>query len=77
MEEDITTTNETVDIEATTVDDTENIYEGTSGEAEIVEVEDVEETPAEPAMWPAYVSFGALGVMVLAIIILNIRGGRK
>lgn len=40
------------------------------------EVEEIE-VETEPEMWPVYVSSGALGVMILMIIILNLTSKKK
>lgn len=42
----------------------------------IVEEIDVEEeeTEEEPPMWPVYLSFGAIGVTFLLVIIINLSG---
>lgn len=45
-------------------------------DGDVEEIEEIEEE-VEPAMWPVYVSFGALGVMVLMVIILNLTGKKK
>lgn len=50
-------------------------YPADPDDTEIVE-EDIEEE-SEPAMWPVYISFAALGAAVLTFIILNLFGGRK
>lgn len=42
----------------------------------IVDETEIEEA-AEPELWPMYLSFGALGLALLVIIILNLFGGRK
>lgn len=39
--------------------------------------DDTEEEAGEPAVWPMYLSLGALGLMVVVFIILNLFGGRK
>lgn len=44
-------------------------------DSEVIIDEEVEET--EPAMWPAYLSLGALGLAILVFIVLNLFGGRK
>lgn len=36
-----------------------------------------EEGEEEPALWPMYLSLGALGLAVLVFIILNLFGGKK
>lgn len=43
---------------------------------EIVE-EDIIEEEAEPAMWPVYLSFGAIGVTILMVIILSLTSKKK
>lgn len=45
--------------------------------AEVEEGEDDAEEDEEPALWPMYVSFGALGAAVLVFIILNLFGKKK
>lgn len=42
----------------------------------VTEVEDIE-VESEPEMWPVYVSLGAIGVMILMIIVLNLTGKKK
>lgn len=37
----------------------------------------IEETEDEPAVWPMYLSLGALGLALLVFIILNLFGGKK
>lgn len=49
--------------------------EPTDGEIIVDETEIEEEV--EPELWPMYLSFGALGLALLIIIILNLFGGRK
>lgn len=39
--------------------------------------DDTEEETDESATWPMYLSLGALGLMVVVFIILNLFGGRK
>lgn len=43
---------------------------------DVVEEIDIEEeeTEEEPPMWPVYLSFGAIGVTFLLIIIINLSG---
>lgn len=36
-----------------------------------------DEEAGEPTAWPMYLSLGALGLMVVVFIILNLFGGRK
>lgn len=59
------------------------IDEGTSGEPEVIcadenepGYEDPEDT-TEPALWPMYVSFAALGIAFVLIIIINLTHRRK
>lgn len=48
----------------------------TTSDDVVVEEIDVEEeeTEEEPPMWPVYLSFGAIGVTFLLIIIINLSG---
>lgn len=66
--------------------DTDTIeHEGLSGEPEVVCAEedesDCESTnhpeDDETALWPVYVSLGALGAMIILVIIINLIGSRK
>lgn len=45
-------------------------------EPEII-AEEEEAEDSEPALWPMYVSLGALGAAILVFIILNLFGGKK
>jgi len=53
------------------VDPTENDPEADA------EVEAEEEEAGEPAMWPTYLSLGALGATFILIIIINLASRRK
>lgn len=44
---------------------------------EIIEEGTDDEEEGESAMWPVYVSFGALGAAVVIFIALNLFGGKK
>ncbi len=60
-------------------------HEGTSGEPEVVcadpnepGCENADESAeSEPELWPVYVSLGALGTMIILVIIINLLGGKK
>lgn len=42
----------------------------------IIEEEEIEEE-TEPALWPMYVSLGALGLAVLVFVVLNLCGPKR
>jgi len=47
-----------------------------SDDTVIEEIDVEEEIEEEPDMWPVYLSFGAIGVTFLLIIIINLSGRR-
>lgn len=55
-----------------------NDDDGVTATSDDVVVEEIdveeEETEEEPPMWPVYLSFGAIGVTFLLIIIINLSG---
>lgn len=60
-------------------------HEGLSGEPEVVCADENEpdcesageSEDGEPELWPVYVALGALGAMIILVIIINIIGSRK
>lgn len=44
---------------------------------EIIEETEIIEEETEPALWPMYLSLGALGLALIVFIILNLFGGKK
>ena len=62
------------------------LHEGLSGEPEVVcaetdeadcDTDYLDNTEDETALWPLYVSLGALGTMIVLVIIINLLGSRK
>jgi len=65
------------EINETTVDDPADYPENNKVEiTEIEEAEEIEEE-TEPALWPMYLSLGALGLAILVFIILNLFGRKQ
>lgn len=60
----------------TSLDDAENPTVKTSDDTVGEETDIKEEAEEESAMWPVYLSFGAIGVTLLLVIIINLSGQR-
>lgn len=79
-------TDATTDCPDKTTDSTTSVTEPTDQDQtstpdnapeEIIVEEDEELIEEEPAMWPVYISLGALGLAILVFIILNLFGGKR
>lgn len=55
----------------------EDINEPITDETMIAEETTEVIEPAEPEMWPVYLSLGALGLALLVFIVLNLFGRKK
>ncbi len=60
----------------TSIDDAKNPVVETSDDAVSEETAIKEEAEEEPTMWPVYLSFGAICVTLLLVIIVNLSGRR-
>lgn len=47
------------------------------GDDEVITDTEVIEEETEPALWPMYLSLGALGLAIVVFIILNLFGSKK
>lgn len=48
-----------------------------NSQVEVIEDTEIIEEESEPALWPMYLSLGALGLALLVFIVLNLFGGKK
>jgi len=55
--------------------------EGLANEPEVIcasdDEEDCEDAETEPALWPLYISLGAIAITIVVIVVLNLIGRRK